>query len=95
MIFHKNHRLADDSHEISYLIFFRKIRKMSQKLLSAAVVIGALRVNKLKGNKVPGGLGVHIYLPFIAGKQCAVWFPSIPLCDRGRWFQFWSLSTEQ
>ena len=38
--------LADDSHEISYLIFFRKLGKMSQNLSSAAVVIGALRVNK-------------------------------------------------
>ena len=46
MIFHENHLLADDSHEISYLIFFRKLGKMSQNLSSAAVVIGALRVNK-------------------------------------------------
>ena len=35
--------LADDSCGISYLIFFRKLEKMSQNLLSAAVVIGALR----------------------------------------------------
>ena len=42
MIFHENRLLADDSHEISYLIF-RKLRKMSQNLSSAAVVIGALR----------------------------------------------------
>ena len=45
MIFHKNHLLADDSHEIC-LIFFRKLGKMSQNLSSAAVVIGALRVKK-------------------------------------------------
>ena len=44
MIFYENHLLAEDSHEISYLIFFRKIRKMSQKLSSVAAVIGALRV---------------------------------------------------
>ena len=44
MIFHENHLLADDSHEISNLIFFRKLKKMLQKLPSAAVVIGALRV---------------------------------------------------
>ena len=44
MIFHENRLLADDSHEILYT-FFRKIRKMSQKLSSAAVVIYALRVN--------------------------------------------------
>ena len=43
MIFHENRLLADDSHEISYL-FFRKLRKMSQKL-SSAVVIGPLMVN--------------------------------------------------
>ena len=43
MIFHKNHLLADDSYEMSYLIF-SKIGKMSQNLSSAAVVIGALRV---------------------------------------------------
>ena len=43
MIFHENCLLADDSHEISYLIFFRKLEKMPQNLSSAAVVIGALR----------------------------------------------------
>ena len=36
--------MADDSHEISFLISLKKIAKMSQNLLSAAVVIGALRV---------------------------------------------------
>ena len=48
MIFRENHLLADDSHKISYLFFFffLKIRKMLQKLPSAAVVIGALRVKK-------------------------------------------------
>ena len=44
MIFHENRLLADDSHEISYLIFFRKLGKVSQNLSSAAVVIGSLRV---------------------------------------------------
>ena len=44
MILHENRLLADDSHEISYLIFFRKLGKMSQNLSSAAVVIGAFRV---------------------------------------------------
>ena len=47
MIFHENHLLADDSHEISYLIFFRKLGKISQNLSSAAVVIDALRVKTL------------------------------------------------
>ena len=51
MIFHENCLLADNSHDISFLIFFRKLRKMSQNLSSAAVVIGALRVNfSLLGN---------------------------------------------
>ena len=44
MIFHENRLLADDSHVISYLIFFRKLGKMSRILSSAAVVIGALWV---------------------------------------------------
>ena len=44
MIFHENRLLADDSHEIS-LLFLSKIGKMSQNLSSAAVLIGALRVN--------------------------------------------------
>ena len=44
MIFHENCLLADNSHEISYLIFFLKLGKMLQNLSSAAVVIGALRV---------------------------------------------------
>ena len=47
MIFHENRLLADDSHEISYLCFL-KIRKKSQNLSSAAVVIGALRVKFFK-----------------------------------------------
>ena len=47
MIFHENPLLADDSHAISYLIFFQKLGKMLQNLSSAAVVIGALRVNQL------------------------------------------------
>ena len=48
MIFHENHLLADDSHVISYLIFVKKLRKMSNNLSSAAVVIGALRVKYLE-----------------------------------------------
>ena len=44
MIFHENSLLADNSHVISCLIFFRKLGNMSQNLSSAAVVIGALRV---------------------------------------------------
>ena len=45
MILHENRLLADDSHEIPYLIFFRKLGKMSQNLSPAAVMIGTLRVN--------------------------------------------------
>ena len=44
MIFHDNRLPADDSHEISYLIFAEKKRYISQNWESAAVVIGALRV---------------------------------------------------
>ena len=49
MIFHENRLLADDSHETSYLILFRKLGRMSQNLSSAAVVIGTLRVNFCDG----------------------------------------------
>ena len=45
MIFNENRLLADDSHEISCLVFFHKLGKMSQNLSSAAVAIGALKVN--------------------------------------------------
>ena len=41
MTFHENRLLADDSHEISYHIFFQKLGKISQNLSSAAVVIEA------------------------------------------------------
>ena len=44
MIFHENRLLADDYHEILYLIFFQKLGKMLQNLSSAAVVISNLRV---------------------------------------------------
>ena len=46
MIFHEICLLADDSHEISYLISLRKLGMTSQNLSSAAVVIGALRVKQ-------------------------------------------------
>ena len=45
MIFHENRLLAADFHEISFLIPFGKLAKMTQNLLSDAVVIGTLRVN--------------------------------------------------
>ena len=45
MIFHENRLLADDSHEISCPIFFENWERCLKKLLSAAVVNGALRVN--------------------------------------------------
>ena len=45
MMVHENRLLADASHEIACLIFFKKIGKMPQNLSSAVVVIGALRVN--------------------------------------------------
>ena len=41
MIFHENRLLADDSYEISCLIFFRKLGKMSPNLSSAVIFIGA------------------------------------------------------
>ena len=45
MVFHENRLLGDDYHEISYLICFRKLGKMTQNVSSAAVVDGASRVN--------------------------------------------------
>ena len=56
MIFHENRLLADDSHEISYLIL---LGKLSQNLSSAAVVIGALRVKSVC-NKEHTGLICNI-----------------------------------
>ena len=47
MILHENHLLTDDSHEISYLIFFRKLGKLSENLPSAAVVIDDLMVERI------------------------------------------------
>ena len=43
MIFHENHLLADDSHEISFLIFSENLEFFLQNLWSATVEIGALR----------------------------------------------------
>ena len=49
MISHDYCLLADNSHEISYLIFF-KLGKMSENLSSAAVVIRALKVKEQQQN---------------------------------------------
>ena len=45
MIFHENCLLADNFHEISYLIFF--LTRKGVAMSSAAVMIGALRVKVL------------------------------------------------
>ena len=45
MIFHENRLLADNFSRSIIPYFFRKLEKMSQNVLSAAVMIGALRVN--------------------------------------------------
>ena len=50
MISHENRLPADNSHELSYLIFFENCQKMSQNMSSAAVVIGALRVKSSLGS---------------------------------------------
>ena len=64
MIFHENRLLADDFHEISNLIFFRKLGKMSQNLSPAAVVIRALRVNlnppSSPSNSLPISPDMHV-----------------------------------
>ena len=50
-----------------HTLFFRKLEKMSQNLSSAAVVIGAYRVNRfivLRNYHVSKGLGILMaYLP--------------------------------
>ena len=51
MIFHENHLLADDSHEISYLIF-SKIGKDVSKFVVCCSCDGALRV-KLVSSLLP------------------------------------------
>ena len=66
MIFHENCLLADNSHEISYLIF-SKIKKMSQKLSSAADVIDTLRVNPYGSSHVFDPLSTRYF-----GKQLRV-----------------------
>ena len=47
MVFHENRLLADDSHGMSYIFFFENKERCSKTCVSAAVVIGALRVNIL------------------------------------------------
>ena len=47
IIFHENRLLADDSHEISYLIFFSKIMKDVTKFVICCSPDVALRVNFL------------------------------------------------
>ena len=54
--------MADNSHEISYLIF-RKLGKISQNLLSAAVVSGALRVKPKNYSYLLSALTDHLILP--------------------------------
>ena len=85
MIFHENRLLADDSHETSYLIFFKNLGKMSQNLSSAAVVIGALRV-KSSSSRDASLLGGKRYDPF---KDFAS-FESTPI----HWHNFYVYATK-
>ena len=48
MIFHENRLLADNNLMLYHTLFLSKTWKMSQNLSSAAIVIGALRVNHNK-----------------------------------------------
>ena len=70
MIFHENRLLADDSHEISDLIFFKKCRKNCRLLSFAAVLIGALRVNAPIATKVVCFSRLLKYLRSLYGEQC-------------------------
>ena len=45
MIFHENRLLADDSYEISYLIFSKIKKNVAKFFVCYTVVIGSLRVN--------------------------------------------------
>ena len=51
MKFHENRLLADNSREITYPLF-QKLGKILQYLSSAAVVIGALKVNSFRTNGI-------------------------------------------
>ena len=80
MIFHENCLPADDSHEISCLIFFPKFGKMLQNLPSAAVVIGALRVNQsaiyFSGNTA-SSMGVYTCLEEPLSLSYALFIPPL------------------
>ena len=54
MISHENRLPADYSHELLYLIFFKNWERCCKNLLSAAVVIGALRVKNCSLAQVLG-----------------------------------------
>ena len=66
MIFHENRLLADDSCEISYLIFVE-----SPNLSSAAVVIGALRVKTYSRVEIYRDIHCLIFL------ICAIKVPNV------------------
>ena len=78
MIFHDNRQLADDSHDISYLIFFENWERFRKKLSSAAVVTGALRVNTLKGiDRLPSYRRDQAYDSFVVFQGFPSLFPRI------------------
>ena len=50
MVFRENRLLADDSHDILYIIFFSKIKKDVAEIAICCSLIGALIV-KIKGGR--------------------------------------------
>ena len=50
MTFHDNRLLADDPHEITYLIFSKIRKDVAKNLSSVAVVVGTLSANHAQYN---------------------------------------------
>ena len=85
MIFHENCLLADNFHDISYLISSENQEKMLQNLSSAAVVIGVLR--KKTSDIVIGpfrqSLLTHNAIPsFIFDRVCSFLTQRLPMRSR-------------
>ena len=75
MIFHENRLLADDSQCNIIPYFYQKLGKMSQNLSSAAVVIGALRVNTLSKTCVKRPLSKRQKIVFQDQLSLNIWLP--------------------
>ena len=80
MIFHDNRLLADDSHEISFLISFQNNRKDVTKFVSAAVALWDKKLCENHVEEVQGDTVARMHALVFTSSTCGDMYSSRVQC---------------